>query len=104
MKKDKEPRERSATIRRDIIELMKLQPVTPFDLSGMLRVSEREAAFHLTHALETASAKHRIEVTPACCKSCGFVFHDRKKVGKPSRCPRCKESRVEAASYYIKVP
>ena len=54
MKRDKAPRERSATIRQDIIELMKRGPVTPFDLSGLLRVSEREAAFHLAHALETA--------------------------------------------------
>lgn len=102
MKKDKEPRERSATIRRDIIELMKLGPVTPFEISGMLRVSEREAVFHLGHALESASAKYQIEVTPAHCKSCGFVFWERKKVGKPSRCPQCKASRVEAASYYIR--
>ncbi|MBN2225301.1 MAG: transcriptional regulator [Deltaproteobacteria bacterium] len=104
MKKDKEPRERNATIRRDIIELMKLGPVTPFDLSGTLRVSEREAAFHLAHALESPSTKYQIEVTPACCKSCGFVFRERKKISKPSRCPHCKASRVEAASYYIRMP
>ena len=102
MKRDKEPRERSATIRRDIIELMKRGPVTPFDLSGILRVSEREAAFHLEHALETASAKYQIEVTPAHCKSCGFVFRDRRKVSKPSRCPRCKATRVEAAAYTVR--
>jgi predicted Zn-ribbon and HTH transcriptional regulator len=104
MKKDRAPRERSATIRQDIIELMKLGPVTPFELSGMLRVSEREAAFHLAHALETASGKYRIEITPAHCKSCGFVFRDRSKVTKPSRCPHCKATRVEAAAYYIKIP
>lgn len=102
MKRDKAPRERNATIRQDIIELMKLGPVTPFELSGVLRVSEREAAFHLAHALETASARYRIEVTPAHCKSCGFVFHERKKVGKPSRCPQCKATRVEAAAYRIR--
>jgi predicted Zn-ribbon and HTH transcriptional regulator len=102
MKKDKEPRERGATIRQEIIELMKLGPVTPFDLSGTLRISEREAAFHLGHALETAAAKYAIEITPASCKSCGFVFRDRKKVSKPSRCPHCKASRVEAAAYHIR--
>lgn len=102
MKRDREPRERSATIRQDIIELMKQGPVTPFEISGILRVSEREAAFHLQHALETASARYLIEVTPAQCKSCGFVFRDRKKVGKPSRCPRCKATRVETATYMVR--
>ncbi len=102
MKRDKEPRERSATIRQDIIELMKQGPVTPFDLSGILRISEREAAFHLAHALESASSRYLIEVTPAHCKSCGFIFQDRKKVGKPSRCPRCRATRVEAAAYMVR--
>ena len=102
MKQDNAPRERSATIRQDIIEMMKLGPVTPFDLSGILRVSEREAAFHLAHAIETASSKYRIEITPAHCKSCGFVFKERKKVAKPSRCPACKATRVEPAAYSIK--
>ena len=104
MKQDKAPRERSATIRQDIIELMKRGPVTPFDLSGLLRVSEREAIFHLAHALETAGAKYRIESTPAHCKSCGFVFKERRKVAKPSRCPECKATRVEPAAYWIKSP
>ncbi len=102
MKRDREPRERTATIRQDIIEMMKLGPVTPFDLSGTLRVSEREAAFHLEHALESASARYLIEVTPAHCKSCGFVFRDRRKVAKPSRCPHCKATRVEAAAYMLR--
>jgi predicted Zn-ribbon and HTH transcriptional regulator len=102
MKRDKGPRERSATIRQDIIELMKLRPMTPFELSGILRVSEREAAFHLEHALESASGKYAIEVNPAHCRSCGFVFRDRRRVTKPSRCPRCKATRVEGASYMVR--
>ncbi len=101
-KRAREPRERGTTVRQDIIELMKRGPVTPFELSGMLRVSEREAAFHLEHALESASGRFVIEVEPAHCRSCGFVFRDRKKVTKPSRCPRCKGTRVEPATYMLR--
>ncbi len=101
-KKSREPRERGTTVRQDIIELMKDRPVTPFELSGILRVSEREAAFHLEHALESASGRFTVEVEPAHCRSCGFVFRDRKKVTKPSRCPRCKATRVEPATYMLR--
>jgi predicted Zn-ribbon and HTH transcriptional regulator len=93
--------ERSQTIRQEIIRLMKLRPVTPRDISGLLGISERDAAEHLAHALVTASRKYRVKTTPAKCRVCGFVFKDRKKTKKPSRCPRCKEGRVETAEYHI---
>lgn len=98
----REPKEREETIRRDIIRLMMEGPVTPYDISGELRISEREAAEHLSHAIVTARRKYRVEVTPAVCRSCGFEFTDRKKVKRPSRCPKCKDGRVESARYSIK--
>jgi predicted Zn-ribbon and HTH transcriptional regulator len=99
--REREPRERSATIRQQIIELMKEGPVTPLDISGRLRISEREAAAHLEHAVASASRGHAVRVTPARCRACGFVFKDRAKVKRPSRCPRCKETRLEPATYSI---
>jgi hypothetical protein len=100
--REREPKERNATIRKEIIELMKLGPVTPYDISGALRISEREATAHLEHALASASNQYTIEVVPARCKACGFVFRDRKKVSRPSRCPQCRAGRVEAATYHIR--
>lgn len=101
MKMGREPKERGETIRRDIIRLMMEGPVTPYDISGELGISEREAADHLTHALVTARRKYRVEVTPALCGSCGFTFTERKKVKRPSRCPKCKNGRIESARYHI---
>jgi predicted Zn-ribbon and HTH transcriptional regulator len=34
-----------------------------------------------------------VEVFPARCKQCDFVF-DADRVGKPGRCPSCKSSRL----------
>jgi len=100
MKKDMT--ERRATIRQEIVELLKLRPITPFDISGALKISERDAALHLAHAITSASRKHRVEITPAHCKTCGFVFKDRRRTTKPSRCPNCKKGQVESALYYIR--
>ena len=48
----------------------------------------------LQHALRSAAAAgYRIEVIPARCKSCGFVF-DEDRLTKPGRCPSCKGSRL----------
>ena len=102
MKKKTEPTERHKTIRREIIQLMMENAVTPYDISGELGISEREAAYHLEHALVSARRKFKIEVKPASCKSCGFVFKDRKKVKRPSKCPSCKKGQIESARYGIK--
>jgi len=48
----------------------------------------------LRHALRSAvAAGHRVEVIPARCKDCGFLFGD-DRLTKPSRCPSCKRSRL----------
>ena len=48
----------------------------------------------LRHALRSArAAGYHIEVIPARCKNCDFVFSD-EKLEKPSRCPLCKATRL----------
>ena len=48
----------------------------------------------LRHAIRTARAQGRdIEIVPARCKACDFVFGPEKLV-KPSRCPACKGTRL----------
>jgi len=86
----KEPKERGATIRREIIELMTLHPVTIRDISRAVGISERDAAAHLEHALKSAGREYAVEVEPAVCRRCGFEFSNRKKTTKPSRCPECR--------------
>ena len=48
----------------------------------------------LRHAVRSAAAAgHRIEIIPARCKDCGFVF-GADRLTKPGRCPECKGSRL----------
>lgn len=48
----------------------------------------------LRHALRSArAAGHAIEILPARCKTCGFVFGD-DRLTKPSKCPACKGTRL----------
>ena len=51
-----------------------------------------EADLH--HALRSArAAGHQIEVIPARCKACDFVF-GADKLTRPGRCPACKGTRL----------
>jgi predicted Zn-ribbon and HTH transcriptional regulator len=57
-----------------------------------LRRGDVEEELH--HALRSAvAAGHLVEVIPARCKDCGFVFGE-DRLTKPGRCPSCEGSRL----------
>ena len=63
-------------------------------LAREMGVTRRDMEEDLRHALRSAQAAgSRIEVLPARCKSCGFMFGP-DKLTKPSRCPSCKGTRL----------
>lgn len=58
----------------------------------------------LRHLLRSARAAGRaVEIVPARCRSCDFVFNE-DKLAKPSRCPRCKGGRLFEAQIRIGAP
>jgi predicted Zn-ribbon and HTH transcriptional regulator len=36
------------------------------------------------------------------CSECGFAFHGRERIDKPSRCPVCKSEDIREARYEIR--
>jgi predicted Zn-ribbon and HTH transcriptional regulator len=80
--------------RRQLIELLSHEPRSVSSLARELGLNRREVEEDLRHALRSAQAAgYRVEVLPARCKSCGFLF-DTGKLTKPSRCPACKGTRL----------
>jgi len=57
-------------------------------------MTRRDIEDDLRHALRSArAAGHDIDVIPARCKACDFVFSQEKLV-KPGRCPACRATRL----------
>jgi predicted Zn-ribbon and HTH transcriptional regulator len=82
------------TVRRQLIELLSHEPRSASSLARELGLQRGDIEEQLRHALRSAlAAGHRIEVVPARCKQCDFVF-DADRLSKPGRCPSCKGSRV----------
>lgn len=80
--------------RRQIIELLSHEPRSASSIAREMGLRRGEIEDDLRHALRSAAAAgHQIEVIPARCKDCGFVFAADRLV-KPGRCPACKGSRV----------
>jgi four helix bundle protein len=89
------PRDNPAVaFRKHLIELLSDEPRSVSSLARQLGMTRGDVEEDLRHALRSArAAGHDIEVIPARCKACDFVF-GTDKLTKPGRCPSCKGSRV----------
>jgi transcriptional regulator len=80
--------------RRQLIELLSHEPRSASSIAREMGLRRGDIEDDLQHALRSAAAAgHRIEVIPARCKDCGFVF-STDRLTKPGRCPTCKGSRL----------
>jgi predicted Zn-ribbon and HTH transcriptional regulator len=80
--------------RRHLIDLLSDEPRSVSSLARELGMARGDVEDDLRHALRSArAAGHDIEIIPARCKECGFVF-GQEKLAKPGRCPACKATRL----------
>jgi len=93
---------RSQTIRQRILLLLKDKEMSAREISQAIGIREREVYEHLSHVALSASAqKRKLAVLPFRCMSCGYVFEERKRFTRPSRCPRCKNTHIETPFYRL---
>jgi predicted Zn-ribbon and HTH transcriptional regulator len=82
------------TRRRQLIELLSHEPRAVSSIARDMGLQRGDAEEDLRHALRSAVASgYRIEVIPARCKDCSFVFGE-DRLTKPGRCPSCRGSRL----------
>jgi len=90
------------THRQQIIDLLYREAMTAMDISQAVRVSEKDVYRHLAHIQKTMSGQRRkLSFTPCTCLACGFTFTNRRRLTKPGRCPRCRESRIDHPVFRI---
>ena len=90
------------TVRQRMIALLEDEECDVRDISKALHISEKEVGDHLDHIRRSLSAtRQKLEIRPAECLSCGFVFKDRNRFSRPGRCPRCRENRISMPRFYI---
>jgi transcriptional regulator len=77
-----------------LLDLVSSEPRTASSLARELGLDRRDMENDLQHMITSArAAGHEVIVEPARCKSCGFVF-DQRRLSKPGKCPECRGSRV----------
>lgn len=90
------------TIRQAIIALISDREMDARELSRELGIKEKEVYEHLAHIQRSMAAKgSKLLVRPSECLGCGYVFKDRRRLTRPGRCPRCRETHLTNPVYRI---
>jgi predicted Zn-ribbon and HTH transcriptional regulator len=83
------------TLRRAISELIRDEPLSARELSERAHLKEKEVYGHLEHIRQSLHAQgSNLAVTPAECRSCGFVFSKRERLTPPGKCPICRSETI----------
>lgn len=91
------------TLRQQMISLLSEEALSPRDLSQLLGVQEKEVYPHLSHIARSVASKGKdLIIMPCRCLECEYVFTNRKRFTKPSRCPRCRKSHIEQPRFLVK--
>jgi hypothetical protein len=97
------PAERHESIRRDIIALLEAKILSAREISGEIRVPEKEVYEHLEHIRKTLNNKAlQLIIRPSECTKCGFIFRKRDRLKKPGKCPVCKGESVQEPLFSVK--
>jgi predicted Zn-ribbon and HTH transcriptional regulator len=91
------------TIRQQIMALLVGAEHSAAELAAAMQIKEKEVCEHLVHISRSLSAAGRkLEMQPGACRKCGYVFADRRRFARPSRCPRCKSTYIESPLFQIR--
>jgi len=92
----------SQTLRRHMMALLCEQALDARELSQALGLKEKEVYEHLAHVQRSvASSGGKFMIAPSQCLLCGYVFENRRRLTRPSRCPQCKRSKIQNPSFRI---
>ncbi len=94
-KKPPIPRTDRETIRHAIVDLLSDRTLSALQISAEVRIPVKDVYGHLEHIRHSIHVSGALlQLTPAECRACGFVFTKRDRLTPPSRCPVCRHEAL----------
>ena len=96
------PSPRATTLRQSICALLRNESLSAREISEQVGIRERDVCEHLEHIRHSLHREgHRLNIQPAECRSCGYLFVKRDRLKRPGRCPLCKGESISQPRYQI---
>ncbi|MCI4397007.1 MAG: transcriptional regulator [Thermoprotei archaeon] len=85
------------------------EPLSAEDMVALLGLGKKEYSriqedleFVIRSVKKRSGGAEIVEMIPARCLTCGYVFKDRQKAKRPSKCPRCNSERIAGPWFILK--
>ena len=101
IKREPVPPSATGTARHELLSLLSKGIFSAKELSGLIRISEKEVYDHLDHVRKSMHRGGWLVIAPAECRKCGFVFSKRERLRKPGRCPVCRAESIQEPLFSI---
>jgi len=89
-------------VRAALREALRGRPLTALELSAAVGIPHKQVDDHLEHLQKSVTAEgEALVMDPATCLGCGYVFRDRTRTSRPSRCPKCKSERIDPPRFSL---
>ncbi|MDO3376890.1 transcriptional regulator [Geoalkalibacter halelectricus] len=96
------PQPARETLRHALLGLLRNESLSAHDLSAALRIREKDVYAHLEHLRRSlGTGGEHLEITPAQCRGCGFVFAKRERLTPPGKCPACRKEAISDPRFRI---
>jgi|SRR6266404_4385208 len=91
------------TPRQRITDLLTITPLTSRRIAEIVGMSERQVEGHLEHIVKSVARDRSLcfVLEPPACKECDFIFRERSRITRPSRCPKCHSEAISEPRYSI---
>jgi transcriptional regulator len=91
------------TPRQRIKDLLEITSLTARRIAEVVGISERQVEDHLIHIVKSVARDRtlRFVLEPPECKDCDFVFRERERITRPSRCPKCHSEAISEPRYGV---
>lgn len=93
------------TVRQRLAELLTGTLRSSRQLAELVGAPERQVEDHLGHLVKSLARDRdkRFVIDPSTCQDCAFVFRERTRLTKPSRCPRCRSEAITPPRFGIEL-
>lgn len=94
---------RDQTPRQYLMDLLAGIPRSSYELAGLVGIPERDIEDHLVHIARSVARDRmrRFVLEPSRCQDCQYVFRERTRLTRPSRCPLCRSEAISAPRFMI---
>lgn len=97
------PRTAGETIRHAIMALLGEGALSAREISTAVHLPQKEVYAHLAHIRRSLHATGAVlEMVPARCRKCGFVFAKRERMAPPGKCPVCRGEAILDPLFHLR--